>query len=207
MHNVRGGKGNLDKRVEKTKRSIRNALVSLMQSKELSHITVKELSEVAMINRKTFYTHYADIYEIYDEIETELISDLLAIIKQYQVGKRDFHTYDLFKHLNDFINSDLEFYRKLMGSYGTDGFANKIKCALKKALMEMVREQVKMGEVQLSMCSEYIASGIMGMYLEWFRSDQPVSIEELARMASILSIGGSSRYLITGNIEYKRRDK
>ena len=43
-----------DRRVQRTQKNIRNALSSLLSEKELSQITVKELSDKADINRKTF---------------------------------------------------------------------------------------------------------------------------------------------------------
>ena len=51
----------MDLRVEKTKRSIINAFLNLRSRKPLEKITVKELSEIAQINKATFYLHYHDI--------------------------------------------------------------------------------------------------------------------------------------------------
>ncbi|MCR4754898.1 MAG: hypothetical protein K5868_05110 [Lachnospiraceae bacterium] len=56
-----------DLRVIKTKRAIYNALVELLKKKSLEKITVLELSEVAEINKATFYLHYTDIYALYQE--------------------------------------------------------------------------------------------------------------------------------------------
>ena len=51
------GEQKQDRRVVKTKRAIRNALVQLLSEKELDQITVKELADRADINRKTFYNY------------------------------------------------------------------------------------------------------------------------------------------------------
>ena len=45
-----------DRRIQKTKKAIYEALIDLMRKKKLSSITVTELSAAADINRKTFYT-------------------------------------------------------------------------------------------------------------------------------------------------------
>ena len=47
--------GTSDRRVIRTKRSIRMALTRLLAAKPLGEITVTELSKAADINRKTFY--------------------------------------------------------------------------------------------------------------------------------------------------------
>ena len=104
----------LDRRVEKTRKSIRKALVQLMETKDISQITIKALAEEAQINRKTFYMHYTSIYDILDEIENEIIIDLRTIMEQYKIKQKNFATYDLFMNLNRLLNSDLEFYRQLI---------------------------------------------------------------------------------------------
>jgi len=66
----------MDLRVIKTKQSIKNAFLELRRKKSIEKITVRELSEIAMINKATFYLHYADIYELADEIENNTIQDI-----------------------------------------------------------------------------------------------------------------------------------
>ena len=61
-----------DRRVLKTKRAIRNAFATLLSEKDLNAITIKDISDVADINRKTVYNYYAGIHEILDEIENEI---------------------------------------------------------------------------------------------------------------------------------------
>ena len=64
-----------DLRVIKTERAIYNALIELLQQKELEKITVSELAELAEINKATFYLHYADIYSLYQDALARHISE------------------------------------------------------------------------------------------------------------------------------------
>jgi len=66
----------MDLRVLKTKQGIRNAFLELRRRKPIEKITVRELSEIAMINKATFYLHYSDIYELADEIENNTIQEI-----------------------------------------------------------------------------------------------------------------------------------
>ena len=50
-----------DRRVSKTRNAITNTLLKLMEEKPLSEITVSELTELADVNRKTFYNHYENM--------------------------------------------------------------------------------------------------------------------------------------------------
>lgn len=67
----------MDLRTERTKRSIANAFLELRKQKPLEKITVKELSELAFINKATFYTHYHDIYDLSDQLEDEFMDSVI----------------------------------------------------------------------------------------------------------------------------------
>ena len=54
-------RNNSDKRVIRTKKAIRTALFKLMESKDIASITISELTTLANVNRRTFYTHYSNI--------------------------------------------------------------------------------------------------------------------------------------------------
>lgn len=69
-----------DRRVRKTKKALREALAKLLIDKDLQNITVKELTDTADIHRATFYSHYQDIYDLYEQIENSVIDELDSII-------------------------------------------------------------------------------------------------------------------------------
>lgn len=67
----------MDLRIERTKRSIINAFIELRAKKPIEKITIKELSELALINKATFYSHYNDIYDLSEQLENEAIDSIL----------------------------------------------------------------------------------------------------------------------------------
>lgn len=71
----------MDLRIEKTKKSIINAFLQLRSQKTLAKITIKELSELAKINKATFYLHYHDIYDLSESLENEIIQSTLHAIE------------------------------------------------------------------------------------------------------------------------------
>lgn len=70
----------MDLRIERTKKSIVNAFIELRSKKPLEKITIKELSELAFINKATFYSHYNDIYDLSEQLENETIDMILSDI-------------------------------------------------------------------------------------------------------------------------------
>lgn len=50
-----------------TAQRMNEALISLLEKKELDYITVKEICEEACVNRSTFYLHYENISDLMNE--------------------------------------------------------------------------------------------------------------------------------------------
>ena len=67
----------MDLRIQKTEHAIKNAFIELRSKKPLEKITVKELCELAMINKSTFYSHYEDIYALSETMEQETVASRL----------------------------------------------------------------------------------------------------------------------------------
>lgn len=57
-----------DLRVIRSKKMIREAFLDLVEEKGYKNITIKDIAEKAMINRKTFYNHYENIDALYSDI-------------------------------------------------------------------------------------------------------------------------------------------
>ena len=66
----------MDLRAVRTRTNIYNAFLALRAKKPLEKITVKELSQAAMINKATFYLHYQDIYDLSNQLEDQAIDQL-----------------------------------------------------------------------------------------------------------------------------------
>lgn len=62
-----------DMRIRRTKQNIVNAFVELTKKKKIDSITVQEIAKKAMVNRATFYAHYHDKQDLYDQIFNEAI--------------------------------------------------------------------------------------------------------------------------------------
>ncbi len=70
----------MDLRVIKSQKAITDAFLEIRTKKELRKITVKEICEKAMINKSTFYSHYNDIYDLSDKVESEIIISIVNSI-------------------------------------------------------------------------------------------------------------------------------
>lgn len=77
-----------DARVRYTQRVIKESFLRLLREKPVNKITVKELCELAGLNRATFYAHYSDCFALMESIEQEILESFeqsLHLIDQYDV--------------------------------------------------------------------------------------------------------------------------
>ncbi len=70
----------MDNRVKKTKRSLRNAMISLMKEKEIERITVTELCKRAEINRSTYYVYYESPAKQLESMTDEFTDGIINLI-------------------------------------------------------------------------------------------------------------------------------
>ena len=63
--------GKSDARVRYTQNALKQALLTLLKEKSVNKITVKEVCELAELNRATFYSHYSDCFALLEAIENE----------------------------------------------------------------------------------------------------------------------------------------
>ena len=56
----------LDPRIRRTRHLLQGALRTLLQTKSFEAISVQDITEVATVNRATFYDHYTDKFALLD---------------------------------------------------------------------------------------------------------------------------------------------
>lgn len=112
----------MDARVRYTNLVIKNSFVQLLQEKPLNKITVKRICELSEINRATFYKYYADPYDLFNQMETELIIELKALIDESDSKEL---TETLIVILNK-MKENCVVYTSLFSNHGNSSFMNQI---------------------------------------------------------------------------------
>ncbi|MCK4724588.1 MAG: helix-turn-helix transcriptional regulator, partial [Anaerolineales bacterium] len=72
----------IDRRVRRTRRALRQALLDLMDEKGYDEVTVEEITNRADIGRTTFYLHYRAKQDLLLEQFGELIDQLVNQLSQ-----------------------------------------------------------------------------------------------------------------------------
>ena len=158
--------GSSDLRVIKTRRTIRETLIVLMGEKELSDITVSELSARAMINRKTFYRHYKTVADVVTELENEILAEFSDILRSSNNSVLDAGV--VFRDIGELIVKRRELFDLM--KLNPDVFNNgRIKAMLRRALEVSLKNIGALkDEATISAVSQFMVSGVLALYADWF---------------------------------------
>ena len=178
-----------DKRVLKTKKAIKAAHLSIMEEKDISDITISELTRRAGINRRTFYTHYRSISDIIDEIESDLVALLSQVVLKIDVTDIRKSAYNVFIELNEMVAVEFDYYfsRVRMDMRGV--FMTCLKEIAGEIADKLIAQNANLERGIAEMVSGYIVGGFFNVFVEWRTGSSNVPVEQAARLAGIMAEG------------------
>ena len=81
-HDKKRALNNTDRRVKRTKKALRDALITLLEKKKINEISVTELTNLADVNRATFYFYYTDLLDMLQQLQNESYQAFKEIIDE-----------------------------------------------------------------------------------------------------------------------------
>jgi AcrR family transcriptional regulator len=183
----------IDRRIKYTRMVLKQSLLKLMETRPINKITVKELCDLADINRSTFYTYYVDPFDLLRQIEQELFDKIAQTTETVPV------TTDEVKLLQEIFQSlyeNGELCRVIFSEFGDKEFIRKvINVAYKSCIERWSRYAGEIPKKQLGWIYEFIANGIAGIIQNWIQSGMKESPQEMAIFINHLYENGLRGYL------------
>ena len=179
----------VDLRVVKTRMAIEQAFIRLLADTPFERITVQNILDEALVNRKTFYSHYSDKYELADL----LIEEQLAMLRTALEDRlsHDENEEGFPKVLREFYQNLLENRDSLLAlmEVRTENHClrDELESLLKEAYCQRVAndDDMEMDALNLDYLSQYYAATVSSS-IRWFlATDDPHTldvIEDVARM-------------------------
>lgn len=168
----------MKKTIEKNKnyQRIDNLIVTAyrdtIKAKGNSDISITELCKRANVNRTTFYKHYQGIYEITNQLESELLYHLFEV-KEDQIIFVNFlkNPKLAFDRLNHNLLENLDYYRKFFRPERTRYIIDKINDAImdtfKKAHPKISQNPKSLMKMKTNIA--YFVGATVNLYLQWLR--------------------------------------
>ena len=185
----------IDKRIRKTKKSIRNALAKLMTEKDINSITIKDIAETADINRKTFYNYYSSVNQVIDEIENNVVDSVRKAMLDVDYEEAMKKPYIIFERLTETINTDFEFYSHLLSYNSNYNLTSKIVEMLKENAKAAIKKDLHLAEPEIDIMLDFALSGMVNIYQKWFNAAYMQTLEEVSKTVSVLCFGGMNDML------------
>ncbi|OJG90967.1 TetR family transcriptional regulator [Enterococcus silesiacus] len=179
------------------------AFFHLVNEKGYDGITIQDIADEAMINRATFYAHFKDKQDLYEQIFDFAINAFTSIIDTEQiivsnrikVKQIEF----LLTHIYINIQQNKNFFLTIM-----DGSSNEL---LRKKLADIIYEKyadifskLKITEndieVPIDFIIEYMTSIFIGTLHWWITSDTDMAPNHLARL--VIKLVGNGHLTVLG---------
>lgn len=192
-----------DLRVMRTHKMIIDAFFHLVEEKGYDCVTIQDIADEAMINRATFYAHFKDKQDLYEQIFDFAIDAFTSVIDSEQIivsnRLRVQQIETLLTHIYINIHQNKNFFLTIM-----DGSSNEI---LRKKLAEIIYEKyediflrLKITEndieVPIDFIIEYMTSIFVGTLHWWITSDTDMSPNHLARL--VIKLVGNGHLTVLG---------
>lgn len=183
--------GKEDLRVIKTIESIKNAFKQLICEKPFDKITVKELCEIARINKKTFYRYYIDLYDLLSEMQLEISNEYLNLIKNYQMP-------DDLEEINaaffKFSSNQNLVYEKITCSASYERIRDTMIERVTDATWLQSSAYMHLSDFDKRVILSFVNSTSLQMYRLWVDAGKQEPIESVIEKANLLMISGVQKF-------------
>ena len=171
----------VDRRIQKTRKLLFDALMDLILEKGYEAVTVQDIIDKANVGRSTFYAHFENKDQLLYGSHQELTHLLFMVDQEGKTEPIDFLT--LYSHAKAHHHVAKAMLGKQGGnlviSHFRDAMAHKILSEMKKEIGNSAADK-KM----LSFTAEATAAALTSLLTCWLDEDMPFTVEEMARKSN-----------------------
>lgn len=180
-----------DKRIVKSRRSIFEGLIKLLDVKKAANITVTELCTTAMLNRKTFYAQYASIDEAFVSLELHIIQSFLLRLQAEGIINTDgFKAGEYIRAIDSHVNENKEAFNAIYPYLRSGNFLHLLGSEVGRLGNQLIREyqgpENHPVNPMFSCALVFTLCGLITFYFDWIDLGRRMSIDELCSLAESL---------------------
>lgn len=166
-----------NRRTKLTKLLLKESLIDLMGQKSISQITIKEICELADLNRSTFYLHYTDQFALLEDIENEIIDTTFEYL--HDVGS-NLDTLSYIEAFLCYVKENATSFETLLCHQETASFQEQF--------IDKILEQIK-GNLPFN-CSDkttkyifsFLLHGCIHIIIDWISNGFDLSVSEISKL-------------------------
>ena len=165
------------------------ALIILLEQKDIDYITVKEICEKAGVNRSTFYLHYDTVDDLLNEtldyIVKKLINHFNKEPKEFILSLNTLDKKDLVLINEEYLRPYLEFIKENKKAFiavfknPVVMKANEAYSGLEEYIFNPILDKYGMPNNKKKYILQFYVSGIVAIIKEWTINDCKDSIDDI----------------------------
>lgn len=178
-----------DLRVKRTQRLITQAFFALLRRKKFEKISIQEIADAAMINRATFYAHYADKQALYDSLINGFLENFTKILDEKNlVDGNNVHVKEIENVLSqfyDFVRENPEVAQIIIDKAQDQKFIDHFLDILSLRYRDIFEKlEVREQEVKVpnNFVISYITSILTGTLKWWVTDSQQMKSTDFAHL-------------------------
>ena len=163
---------NTDLRVVKTLNNIQASFLTLLETKKLREITVKEICDLAQCSRNMFYAHYTYKEDLYEQLVEDNIQHIIQGFRLLDPKPQESVEQLVERYIHNIIASMYESkdtIRQLVLMDDGDIYRKRLTTAVYRRMLdgpEHRSETAVQSEYYAMMCG-YCSSALVGFLLQW----------------------------------------
>jgi len=175
-----------DRRSQRTRHLLGEALVALIREKDYSTITVSDIINRANVGRSTFYAHYRDKDDLFVG-ELDRVIELLSHRIPNQEESPFFPSLGLFSH----VGEEYELYKSLLWGSGIDLLIKHLQKSLSNRIEQGLQKSAREFDIPLPILASFIAGSFLTLLKWWLENKMIYSPEEMDRIFQSLTMAGT----------------
>ena len=170
----------VDRRVRKTRRQLRECLITLLKEKKVQDITVRELTDMADLNRGTFYLH---VFDLLEKTEAELQEDFNQLVCKHDAVDLKQRPSVIFNEIYSLVYDNADLIEILLGENGDLNFVNRLKQLIREKCLKDWMEVFRSGNAAaFDAFFSFIVSGCIGLVQYWLQTGLKETPEQMAKL-------------------------
>jgi AcrR family transcriptional regulator len=183
-----------DRRVRRTRRALRSALVDLALERGFAALTVEEVAERADVARATFYAHYRDKDELLVDVVRDLAADRERLLPAVEQAETEGFTGLPVRYVFEHAERERAVYRVVLRGEG-DGRALREFVELTSRRVErLFRDRAErsgvVARIPLDVVARAWTGELVGVLSWWVEEDTGYGIDEITAHLRDLSAHG-----------------
>ena len=160
-----------DRRVKYTKMVLKESFIALLEKKDISKISIKEICEDADINRATFYAHYNDQYDFMNQIQNELLKNIEKHLSTYIQNDLPVIPIDMVEQIFEYIKENAQICKLLLSERGDLNFQKRVFMLVYEKIISDITKSGTISKEDAEYIYAFTLTGCIGVIQKWLNND------------------------------------